>query len=101
MKSIDYFNLSIETKLSKVRNLNVHFFRIGSILSASSGNYHIARQQMNKKINLELPKLQLYQLTKNLDSKIVPCISSALIYLGVIIDKSILSISPILACVYH
>ena len=41
MKLIDYFGLSIETDLSKVGKMNVHYFRIGSIPSTSSGNPHI------------------------------------------------------------
>ena len=36
VKLIDSFGLSIETDLSKVRKLNVHFFRIGSIPRSSS-----------------------------------------------------------------
>ena len=46
---------------------------------------------------MEPPKLQLYQLTKNLAANIAPHISSALRDLGVIYDKSILYRSTILA----
>ena len=42
------------------------------------------------------PKLRLYHLTKNLAAKIAPHIYSALRDLGVIFDKYILSIIPIL-----
>ena len=55
---------------------------------------------MDKKINLEPPKLRLYQLTKNLASKIASHISSDLRDLGVIFDKPILSGSLILVGVY-
>ena len=52
---------------------------------------------MDKQSNLEQPKLQLYQLTKNIAAKIGPRISFALRVLGMIFDKSISSRSPILA----
>ena len=51
---------------------------------------------MEKQLNLGPPELRLYQLLKKLDDKIVHHISSALRDLGVIFDKSILSISTIL-----
>ena len=97
MKFIDYFGLSIETDQSKVGNLNVHFFRIGSIPRPSSGNPHIATKHMDKYFNLEPPTLRLYQLTKHLADNIAPHIASALRDLGVIFDKYILSRTPILA----
>ena len=43
---VDYFDISIETDLSKVGKLNVHFFRIGSIPITSSVNPCIARQHL-------------------------------------------------------
>ena len=54
-------------------------------------------QHPEKDLNLEPPKLCLYQPTKKIDANIAPHISSALKDLGVIFDKSILSRSPILA----
>ena len=68
---------------------NVHFVRIGSILSNSSGNPHIARKHMDKQFNLEPPKLRVYQLTTHLVANILPPISSALRDLGVNFDKCI------------
>ena len=53
-------------------------------------------QQLDKQYNLEPPTLRLYQLPKTLDAKIALHISSALRYLGVIFDKSVLSGSLIL-----
>ena len=46
---------------------------------------------------MEPPTLRLYQLTKNLTAKITPHLYSTLRDLGVIINKSILYRSPILA----
>ena len=51
-KCITYFGLSIEADPSNVGKKNAHFFRIGYIPSTSSGNPHIARQQMDKQFNL-------------------------------------------------
>ena len=96
-KFIDYFGLIIEANPFKVGKLKVHFFRIGSIPSTSSVNTHMGYKQFN----LEPPKLRLYQLTKNLAVKILPHVSYALRYLGVIFDKYIISISPILAGADH
>ena len=100
-KFIDYFGQSIEAYPSNVGKRNVHFFRIRSIPSTLSGNPLISRQHLGKQFNLEPPKLQLYQLTKNPDANIAPHIYSALRDLGVIFDKSILSRSHILACADH
>ena len=96
-KFIEYFGLSIEAAPSKVGKNNVRFVRIGSIPIPSSVNLHISGQHLDKWFNLKPPKLRLYHLTKNIAAKIAPHISSALRYLGVIFDKSILSRSPILA----
>ena len=96
-KLIDYLGLSIEAKSSKAGKKNVYFFRIGSIPNNPSVNSHITRQYLDKQFNLEPPKLRLCQITKKLDAKIAPHISSALRDLGVIFYKSILSRSPILA----
>ena len=86
---LDYFGPSIEADPSKVGKNNVHFIRIGSIPRHSSGNHHIARQKLYKQLNLEPPKLRLYQLTKHISDKIAPHIFSALRNLGVISDKFI------------
>ena len=56
---------------------------------------------MNKDLNLEPPKLRLYQLPKHLAAEIAPHISSALRDLSVIFDKSILSNSTKLVDTYH
>ena len=74
-----------------------YIFRIGYIPSPSSGNPHIARNQLGKEFNLEPPKLRLYQLTKNISAEIAPHISSALRDLCVIIEKYLLSSSIKLA----
>ena len=58
-------------------------------------------QQLDKRLILVPPKLQLYQLTKHLAVKIAPRISSALRDLGVVFDESILFRSPILAVLDH
>ena len=89
-KLIDSFGLSVEANPPKVGKKNAHFVYIGSIPSTSSVNHHTARKYLDKKFNLEPPKLRLYQLTK----KIAPHISYALRDLGVIFDKYILSRSP-------
>ena len=96
-KLIDYLGLSIEADPPKVGKKNAHFVYIGSIPSNSSVNHHTARKYLDKKFNLEPPKLRLYQLTENLAANIVPHISYDLIDLGVIFDKYILSRSNILA----
>ena len=54
---------------------------------------------MDKTFNLKPPTLRLYQLTKSFAYNIVPHMYSALRGLGVIVDKYILSRSPILAFV--
>ena len=41
VKFIDSFGRSIETNLSKVGKLNVHFFHIGSIPSTSSSSFFL------------------------------------------------------------
>ena len=64
----------------------LYFVLFGSIPSTFYGNTHKVRQQMDKQFNLEPPKLRLHQLTKRLDAKIVPHISSLLRDLGVIFD---------------
>ena len=76
--------------------MNVHFFFIEYIPCTSSVNTHIEMQPLDKQFNLEPPTLRLYQLTKTLDAKIALHISSALRYLGVIFDKSVLSRSLVL-----
>ena len=96
IKFFDYFGLFIEANPSKVGKKNVCFIRIWSIPSTSSGNPHIESQQLDKQFNLEPPKLQLYQLTKNISDKIVSRIYSALRDLSVIFDKYILSRSTVL-----
>ena len=87
---IDYFGRSIEDDPSKVGKKNVHFPHIGYISITSYVNNHISRHHLEKKFNLEPPKLRLYQLTKKLAAKIAPHISSAMRGLGVVFDKSIL-----------
>ena len=86
-KFIDCFRIIIESEISKVVKLNVHFVPIGSLPRNSSGNTYIESQQRNKQFNLEPPKLRLYQPTKILAVKIFPRISSALRDLDVIFDK--------------
>ena len=56
---------------------------------------------MDKKFNLEPPKLRLYQLTKKLAAKIAPHVYSDLRVLGVIFDTSILSRSTIFERAEH
>ena len=95
-KFIHYFGLSTEANPSRVGKNNIHFVRIGSIPSTSSGNNHKSRHQCDKYFNLEPPKLQLYQLTKMLAAEIVPHVYSVLRGLCVISYGYILSRSPIL-----
>ena len=90
-KFIDYFGLSIEADPSRVVKNKRTFFRIGYIPSISSGNPHIASQQLDKQFNLEPPKLRPCQPTKKVAAKIVPHISSAFSDLGVIFYKYISS----------
>ena len=90
-KFIDYFGRSIEADPSRVGKNNAHFVRIGYTPRPSCVNLPISRHQLEKGLNLELPKLRLYQLTKNLAAEIAPHISSAFRDLGVIFEKSILS----------
>ena len=63
----------------------------------------MARQQLEEYFNLEPPKLQLYQITKNLAANIAPCVYSTFRDLGVICDKSILSANMICQTkkIYH
>ena len=96
-KFIDYFGLSTEANPFRVGKKNIHFFRIGSIPSTSSGNNHKSMHQSDKCFNLETPKLQLYQITKMLAADIVPHVYSVLRDIGVISYRSILSRSPILS----
>ena len=58
-KLIDYFGISIEADPSNVGKKYVKFVRIGSITSTLYGNPHISRQYLDKKFNLEPPKLRL------------------------------------------
>ena len=69
------------------------FFHIGSISSPSFVKIHTVRHNLDKVYNLEPPKVRLYQPTKNHAAEIAPRISLALIYLGVIFEHFILSIS--------
>ena len=69
---------------------NVYFVRIGSTPRPSSGQLNISRHQLETYLNLEPPKLHLYQLTKDIAAEIAPHIYSALKYLRVIFGKSIL-----------
>ena len=96
-KLIDSFGLSIDTDLSRVRKLNVYFIHIGSIPITSYVNTLTERQHLDKNINLEPPKLRLYQLTKNIAAKIEPHIYSTLRDLRVIFDKCLLYRSLILS----
>ena len=96
-KFIDCFGLSIDSDPSKVNRKKVHFFHIGSLPIASSVKLHISSQIMDKKVNLEPPKLRLCQLTQNIAAKISPHLYFALRDLGVIFDKYFLSRSTILA----
>ena len=61
----------------------------------------MTRQQLYRKFNLKPPKLQLYQLTKNIAAKIVPYIYYAFRDLCVIFDKYIFSRIPILTGVHR
>ena len=63
-KFIDYFGLSIEADPSKVSKNNIYVVCIESIPSTSSGNPHVASQQLDTYFSLETPKLRLYQFTK-------------------------------------
>ena len=63
-KYIDYFGLSIEEDPPRVGKNNVYFVPIDSTPRTSSGKIHISRHQLDKELNLEPPKLRLYQLTK-------------------------------------
>ena len=75
---------------------DAHFISIGYIPNTSYVNPNTARQQLEKQFNLERTEIRLYQLIKNLAAKMAPHISSALIDLGVNVDKCILSRSTIL-----
>ena len=77
-KLIEYFGLSIESKIYKVVKSNGDFYRIGSIPITSSGNPHISRKHLDRQFNLEAPMLRLYQLTESIADKVAPNISSAL-----------------------
>ena len=76
---------------------DVYCYQIGSITFPLSGKSHIARQNRYKDLILEPSKIRLYQLTKNITAEIAPHISSALIYLGVVFYRYILSGSTKLA----
>ena len=58
------FGLSIEADSSNVSKNNIYVVSIESIPSTSSGNPHVASQQMDTYFSLETPKLWLYKLTK-------------------------------------
>ena len=81
---IYFFGLSIKADPSRMIKKNP-FFCMGYTPSSSSGQIQIARQQLDKELNLEPPKLRLYQLTKYITADIAPHISSSLRDLSVIL----------------
>ena len=83
-----------DSKKSRVGIKDPYFFFIGSTPSPSSRQLHISSNQLNKELNLDPPKLRLYQLAKRISAEIAADISSALRDLSVIIKKSILCCSP-------
>ena len=86
-KFIDYFGQSIEADPYRVGKDKIYLVHIRYIPIPSSVKLHISRHHLDKHFNLELPKLRLYQLTKNLSAKIAPHISSSQRDLGMIFDK--------------
>ena len=91
-KLIDYFGLSIKANPPRVGKKNVYSVYIGYIPIPSYVNPHIENYQMEKELNLDPPKLRLYQLIKNISADISPNISSALRDLGLIFIKFILCV---------
>ena len=71
----------------------MYIFHIGSILSPSSGNPNVSRQQLENSLDLEPQKLRMYQLTIPLAADITLHVSSLLRDLGMIFEKCILSSS--------
>ena len=82
-KVIDYYGIIIEANPSRVDKKNVYFPPIGSLPNPSPVQSHLSMYHVDKELNLELPKLRLYQ-PKNIAAEILPRIYSALIDLGVV-----------------